>query len=1051
MKLAANSFPRSVALFTALIAIAAIVGPAAGAARSKTSGLSAPSALAATGSTQTSISVKWTASSARLLGGYGLYRDGTSVGSTTNTSYTFAGLACGTRYTLAVDAYNTSGRRSSKVSITASTAACSDTQPPVVPSGLTTSAIAQTSVKLSWAATTDNVAVAGYNLYRNGANVGSTTTTTYTFDGLACGTTYMLSLTAFDAAGNESDNHYATTTETTNACTPPPADTQAPTTPGSLATSGSNGTSISVSWAPSTDNVGVTGYTVYREGSSVGATGGTSYTYSGLTCGTTYTLAVDAIDAAGNRSAKRSLSAATTACPVLDTQPPAVPSGMITAGILQTSVKLAWSATSDNVAVAGYNLYRNGVKAGTSTPTSYTFGGLACGTTYTLALTAFDAAGNESDARYATTTETTTACSAAADTQAPTAPGGLAATGNTGTSISVAWNASSDNVGVTGYGAYRNGSSVGTSTGAFYVYSGLTCGTSYTLAVDAVDAAGNRSGKSTVTAATAACATGDTQAPTTPGSLTVTGATTNTLSVSWTSSLDNVGVTGYGVYVNGGTVGSSTGSAYTFVGLTCGTAYPLAIDAYDAAGNRSAKAMITGSTAACPTADKQAPTAPGSLAVTGASASSVSVTWSPSSDNVGVTGYGAYANGSAAGSSTGGNYTFTGLGCGTSYSLAVDAYDAAGNRSAKSTVSGSTSACAATGASAFVATGGSDSGSCTQSAPCKTFGRAYKVAQPGQVVEVAGGTYPQQTIAADTTKTSASNVVFKPAAGATVVVECNMVGTVGNGSISGGSCIDVYASHLTFDGGASKAFRSQTYSVNGFSYQGRVDTERGSSDVSFLNMDVGAFALGGPSSRIANNDIGPSVDPLNVMIVEEANGAVIENNLIHDFVIQNGGHFECMYWQGPDNVILRNNEFRSCAVYGLHAKEGTHNNELVENNVFWNPRGLTTQADVQFTAVAYPCSSVNVRNNTFTDGLVDDCSPTTVSGNIFRKATSSGSGWKNNLTGVADSGFVNAGAGDFHLSATSSAIHAGDPGNFPAVDKEGKTRTSPPDAGAFAR
>ena len=61
--------------------------------------------------------------------------------------------------------------------------------------------------------------------------------------------------------------------------------------------------------------MGVTGYGVYSNGTLVGSPTGTSYTLSGLTCGTSYTVAVDAVDAAGNRSAKATISAATSACP----------------------------------------------------------------------------------------------------------------------------------------------------------------------------------------------------------------------------------------------------------------------------------------------------------------------------------------------------------------------------------------------------------------------------------------------------------------------------------------------------------------------------------------------------------------------------------------------------------------------------------------------------------------------------------------------------------------------------------------------------------------
>ena len=124
MKLAANSFLRSFALISGLIAVAVLCVPiSADAARTRVAPAT-PKAFAATKSTRTSISVSWSPSSSLLVSGYGLYRNSRSVGSTTNTSYTYTGLACGTRYTLAVDAYDTFGKRSTKASITASTAAC---------------------------------------------------------------------------------------------------------------------------------------------------------------------------------------------------------------------------------------------------------------------------------------------------------------------------------------------------------------------------------------------------------------------------------------------------------------------------------------------------------------------------------------------------------------------------------------------------------------------------------------------------------------------------------------------------------------------------------------------------------------------------------------------------------------------------------------------------------------------------------------------------------------------------------------------------------------
>ena len=187
-----------------------------------------------------------------------------------------------------------------------------------------------------------------------------------------------------------------------------------------------------------------------------------------------------------------------------------------------------------------------------------------------------------------------------ADTQAPTAPAGLAASGQTQTQITLNWNASSDNVGVTGYSRYRNGTLISSGTGTSFSFTGLTCGTSYTLAVDAYDAAGNRSTRPSVSASTSACSPApDTQAPTAPAGLAASGQTQTQITLNWNASSDNVGVTGYSRYQNGTLVSGGTGTSFSFTGLTCGTSYTLAVDAYDAAGNRSTRPSISASTLAC--------------------------------------------------------------------------------------------------------------------------------------------------------------------------------------------------------------------------------------------------------------------------------------------------------------------------------------------------------------------------------------------------------------------------------------------------------------------
>ncbi|MAM17627.1 MAG: M4 family metallopeptidase [Christiangramia sp.] len=90
----------------------------------------------------------------------------------------------------------------------------------------------------------------------------------------------------------------------------------------------------------------------------------------------------------------------------------------------------------------------------------------------------------------------------AADTQAPTAPSSLTASGTTQNSTSLSWNASSDNVGVTGYDVYQNGSFLATTTATSYSVSGLSASTTYSFYVKATDDAGNESAKSNTVSVT---------------------------------------------------------------------------------------------------------------------------------------------------------------------------------------------------------------------------------------------------------------------------------------------------------------------------------------------------------------------------------------------------------------------------------------------------------------------------------------------------------------------------------------------------------------------
>jgi chitodextrinase len=185
-----------------------------------------------------------------------------------------------------------------------------DTTPPSVPTGLTVTATTSSSVSLSWTASTDNVAVTGYNVYRGTTLAGKVTTTTFADSGLTASTQYTYTVAAYDAAGNVSAASTAVTATTTAGSGG--GDTTPPSVPTGLTVTATTSSSVSLSWTASTDNVAVTGYNVYRGTTLAGKATSTTFTDSGLTASTQYSYTVVAYDAAGNVSAASTAVTATT-------------------------------------------------------------------------------------------------------------------------------------------------------------------------------------------------------------------------------------------------------------------------------------------------------------------------------------------------------------------------------------------------------------------------------------------------------------------------------------------------------------------------------------------------------------------------------------------------------------------------------------------------------------------------------------------------------------------------------------------------------------------
>jgi chitodextrinase len=241
-------------------------------------------------------------------------------------------------------------------------------------------------VALTWGASSDAVGVTNYLVYRDGlplVTLGGTSRS-YTDSALVGNTLHRYQVTARDAAGNESEksNEVARTL----------ADTTAPVAPrlsGSL-----SGFTVRLAWSGATDNVAVTGYTVYRGGAALATTTSPSYTDLTPPLARASSYTVRARDAAGNVSPASNTVSVTVPA---DRTAPSAPSGLrATVGATGTRrISLTWNASTDNVGVANYYLFRGNAKYRMlGNVLGYTDTGLTAGTRYTYKVYAIDASGN---------------------------------------------------------------------------------------------------------------------------------------------------------------------------------------------------------------------------------------------------------------------------------------------------------------------------------------------------------------------------------------------------------------------------------------------------------------------------------------------------------------------------------------------------------------------------------------------------------------------------------------------------------------------------------
>ncbi len=261
-----------------------------------------------------------------------------------------------------------------------------DRTAPSVPAGLRAEAVGETRFTLTWRPAKDNVRVVAYEVFQDGRLLGSGKEVERTIRQLTPGRTYRMTVRAGDAAGN-----WSSLSEALLVTVDP--DRRRPTPPSGLMAGDVESSRFRLSWRPSTDNVGVTGYEVRNNGVSAGTTAATSLRMDGLQPNTNYRLVVRARDAAGNWS-KDSAALEVRTAAAADRTPPTVPTQLREVARTATGLTLVWSASADDSGSVHYEIFQNGTSVGRTSLLQLEVHDLVPATEYRFAVRAGDNDGN---------------------------------------------------------------------------------------------------------------------------------------------------------------------------------------------------------------------------------------------------------------------------------------------------------------------------------------------------------------------------------------------------------------------------------------------------------------------------------------------------------------------------------------------------------------------------------------------------------------------------------------------------------------------------------
>ncbi len=514
-----------------------------------------PTGLTATPGSYT-VGLNWTESTdggGSGLAGYRIYRDGVEVGTTVTPDYTDTGLLASTAYSYTVAAYDNAGNVSLQSAVLTVSTLAPDSVAPSVPSGLSGTASNSSTINLSWTASSDTggAGLAGYRIYRDGIEIGTSSTMTYTDTGLLPVTTYSYTVAAYDAAGNVSAQSAIANVTTTdivlliNVGGADYVDSLGRTWVADYGFNTGNAVSTTTTVSGTTDlvlyqtvrwdsdtapemaysfnvtngnyrvrlhfaetwsgafGVGLRVFDVNMEGALV-FSNVDIYAEAGPNTALVKTADISVVDGVLDidfihniqNPALRAIEIIRTGDFVPDVEAPSVPAGLTANIVGSNSVSFSWTASTDTggSGLAGYRIYRDGFEIGTTASSDYVDTGLLASTSYSYTVAAYDNSGNVSLQSVVLSVTTL-----APDTIAPSVPTGLGGTASDSSSVNLSWSASTDTggAGLAGYRIYRNGIEVGTSSTTTYTDTGLSPLTTYSYTVAAYDVAGNISAQST--------------------------------------------------------------------------------------------------------------------------------------------------------------------------------------------------------------------------------------------------------------------------------------------------------------------------------------------------------------------------------------------------------------------------------------------------------------------------------------------------------------------------------------------------------------------------